>query len=96
MWVSLGTLRLRPGRMDDLQRAWHTQWQPAVSGERGCIQALLLETVDDSEEAIVCAFWETQQACERFQVSPLANDLEAALRQLATGPVALRIYEAAQ
>lgn len=64
MFAQIITMKVPPGRIQDLRTLIAEEYLPEVTNRAGFVSACLLEQVDDRETTQLVIYWKTQQDVE--------------------------------
>jgi heme-degrading monooxygenase HmoA len=77
MFVRIGTFRIRPGTLDALRQRYYAERAPLVKATKGNVDCVVLEPVDEDEQApvAVCTVWQTEADAAAYEADaqPLAS-----------------------
>lgn len=88
MYAQITTLRAPLNKMAELRRLIEQEYLPNVFNRDGFVSAQLLEQIDDTDNAQLIMFWDSQAAVERAGQTGL---LRQTLEGLAIGLPGLKI-----
>lgn len=75
------TMKVKPGRGGDFERAWNAI-SVKVRTAPGNLRQALLKAPDDPDSFVVTSDWETREQFQAFERSPEQDDLTAPLRAM--------------
>jgi heme-degrading monooxygenase HmoA len=75
------TMKVKPGRGADFERAW-AAISEKVRSAPGNLRQALLKSPDDPDSFVVTSDWETREQFQAFERSPEQDDLTAPLRAM--------------
>jgi heme oxygenase (mycobilin-producing) len=74
-------MKVKPGREDDFERAWHAVSERARHVPGNLRQTLMRDPGDDST-FVITTEWDSRETYHAFEVSPEQDELTAPLREL--------------
>jgi heme-degrading monooxygenase HmoA len=74
-------MKVKAGREEDFQRAWH-EVAARARGIPGNLRQTLMRDPNDASTFVITTEWETREAYQRFEVSAEQDELTAPLREL--------------
>jgi heme-degrading monooxygenase HmoA len=94
MFVRVGTFRIQPGTLDALRQRYYAECAPLVKATKGNVDCVVLEPVDEDEQApvAVCTVWQTEADAAAYEASGTAVEVVGRMQEFFRGPPDLYAY----
>jgi heme-degrading monooxygenase HmoA len=96
MHVRLTYVNVLPGRQEDVRKIYYDEIMPAVKKQPGCLDIMLLEPANVTEDFISCTMWQTKADADAYDSSGNYQKMVDKVRNLFSKTPVLKTYEVAE
>ncbi len=69
MWVRLTFVKMQPDKVDEARKIFYEELVPTVKAQKGNIDMLMMEPVDENEEFISLTSWDNKANGDAYESS---------------------------
>jgi heme-degrading monooxygenase HmoA len=93
MWVRLTFAKIKPDSVDELRKIYNEELLPTIKAQKGFVDAMLLEPVNEEEDLISCTLWESKENGDAYETSGTYKEMVGKVANTFAGPPTLKSYE---